>query len=201
MAKTERERIRPSHFRVGKGRISAVVLLACLLLAFTALGGTLAYIFTSGGQVDNTFLPVEVSCKVDEVFDGITKENVRLQNTGEAGAYLRAAVVVNWCSKTDGSICAEVPQPGRDYVLTVAAQSGWQQGSDGYWYYTKPVESGEFTEILIQSCTIAETAVIPDGCRLSVEIAGSAIQKDPTSVVQTAWGVQIAANGEIERLP
>ena len=83
-------------------RKKTVLLLAMVVLILAgAVGGTLAYIVTSSGPVQNTFTPAHVTCAVEEsdFVDGTStiKNNVTIRNTGNTSAYIRAAVVANWC--------------------------------------------------------------------------------------------------------
>lgn len=180
--------------RVGSGFV--LLILAVVL----AIGGTLAYIIANTEEVKNKFTPGEVRCEVLEDFDKITKSNVRIKNTGNTAAYIRATYVVTW-QKEDGTVNAKMPVAKTDYTIKFADDSDWIQIGD-YWYYTLPVlpfeagvETGE-TGVLIASCKLAEGAAVPTGYHLSVEIIASAIQSEPASVVAEKWHVAVD-NGEI----
>ena len=125
-------------------RKKTVLLLAMVVLILAgAVGGTLAYIVTSSGPVQNTFTPAHVTCKVVEEFDKQTKKNVTIQNTGNTSAYIRAAVVGNWVK--DGKIVA----PWVDNINY--SQSGLVKGNDGYYYYQSEVTAGQVTSNLFDS--------------------------------------------------
>lgn len=174
--------------RVGSGFV--LLILAVVL----AIGGTLAYIIANTASVENKFTPGEVRCEVLEDFDKITKSNVRIKNTGNTAAYIRATYVVTW-QKEDGTVNGKMPVVGTDYTIEFAENSGWKLIGD-YWYYTSPVAAGDETEDLIASCKLAEGAAVPTGYHLSVEIIASAIQSEPASVVAEKWHVAVD-NGEI----
>lgn len=176
--------------RVGSGFV--LLILAVVL----AIGGTLAYIIANTASVENKFTPGEVRCEVLEDFDKITKSNVRIKNTGNTAAYIRATYVVTW-QKEDGTVNGKMPVAGTDYTIDVesAKERGWML-IDGYWYYTSPVSAGGETGVLIASCKLAEGAAVPTGYHLSVEIIASAIQSEPASVVAEKWHVAVD-NGEI----
>ena len=91
----------------GKKKISALAI--CLLLTVVmAIGGTLAYLFTSTSPVENTFAPAKVGNYVKETLaedEGKWEiQNVTIVNNigGQTGnpeivdAYIRAIVVANW---------------------------------------------------------------------------------------------------------
>lgn len=180
--------------RVGSGFV--LLILAVVL----AIGGTLAYIIANTVSVENKFTPGEVRCEVledfDKItnFDKITKSNVRIKNTGNTAAYIRATYVVTW-QKEDGTVNGKMPVVGTDYTIVFAENSGWKLIGD-YWYYTSPVAAGGETGVLIASCNLAEGAAVPTGYHLSVEIIASAIQSEPASVVAEKWHVAVD-NGKI----
>ena len=180
--------------RVGSGFV--LLILAVVL----AIGGTLAYIIANTTPVKNEFTPGEVRCEVEETFKHNVKSDVKIKNTGNTAAYIRATYVVTW-QKDDGTVNGKMPVVGTDYTIVFADNTGWKKIGD-YWYYTLPVlpfedgvETGE-TGVLIASCKLAEGAAVPTGYHLSVEIIASAIQSEPASVVAEKWHVAVD-NGKI----
>lgn len=178
----------------------AVVLLVCLVAFATASAGvTLAYLFTATDPVENTFTPARVSCHVVESFADNVKQNVRIQNTGNTNAYIRAAIVVTW-KNSNGEVYAATPQKDTDYSIALNLEDGWAEGKDGFYYYNQKVapvtECGHeadsscencCTGVLIASCSLANGAAIPNDYHLSVEIVASAIQSAPDYVVEDEW--------------
>lgn len=174
--------------RVGSGFV--LLILAVVL----AIGGTLAYIIANTASVENKFTPGEVRCEVEETFKNNVKSDVKIKNTGNTAAYIRATYVVTW-QKDDGTVNGKMPVVGTDYTIEFAENSGWELIGD-YWYYTSPVAAGGETGVLIASCKLAEGAAVPTGYHLSVEIIASAIQSEPASVVAEKWHVAVD-NGKI----
>lgn len=185
----------------------ALTLLVCLVVLVTvAVGGTLAYLMASTQPLENKFAPSKVSCAVvEDPFYGTEKTNVQIQNTGDTDAYIRVALVVTWKNE-EGNVYAQAPvasdeNNANDYSIVFADQSGWEQGNDGFYYYTESVHPcthtdeephvGCMTEVLIQSVTQTEAqkANAPDGYFLSVEIVASAIQSEGMGATsaQDAW--------------
>ena len=74
-------------------RKPGALLLTLVLLALALTGATLAYLITHTDPVPNRFTPAHVSCTVTEDFDGTTKKNVNVTNTGDIDAYLRVKLV------------------------------------------------------------------------------------------------------------
>lgn len=162
--------------------------LSLLLVTVVAVGGTLAYLATQSGPVENTFKPSHVTCEVTEKFDGKTKSNVNVTNTSDTDAYIRVKLVsyrVNDDGQHIGGI-AEVPSftPG----------TGWVKNGD-YYYYTKPVTPGaQPAHDLIDSINLIGSYADADGGKQVIEVMAEAIQAkgvadDGTKAVVKAWGV------------
>lgn len=174
------------------------VLAASLVLALVvAVGGTLAFLSTNTEDVVNTFTPASVPPEIHETFDGKTKSEVKIENTGEVDAYIRAAVIVNWLKlDADGnveSVLGEQPVLGTDYTVSPEdPENGWVLHTDGYYYYTSAVKPGYSTGNLFDSITQEQEKT---GYELSVEILAQSIQADGvasdgvTKPVVDAWGV------------
>ena len=185
-------------------RKAPVALVAILVLLCCAVAGTVAFLVTKTDSVVNTFTPSKVTTYVEEEFNGQTKSNVKIQNTGDIDAYIRVAVIVNWADAS-GNVYGEKPVEGTDYTIsynkTVQADGGqWIEGSDGYWYYTKPVapsteDNPQYTGVLIKSCEPAGQA--PAGYDLQVTILADGIQSKPDKVVNEVWKVVEVKGGQL----
>ena len=170
----------------------AIKLVICLiLLLMISVGGTIAFVVTHTSEIRNTFTESVVKCEVDETFKDNVKSNVSIKNTGDTTAYIRAFVNVTWMNES-GQVASVSPK-STDYMIEYST-SGWLKGSDGYYYYSLPVQPNNKTAVLINSCQLLETASAPDGYYLSVEIVCSAIQSTPVSVVSNIWHVQLSGD-------
>ena len=165
---------------------------ACLCVIACVVGGTYAYLSAKTELVSNEFVPAKVSCSVEEEFTNGVKSNVKVRNSGNVDAYIRATVVVTFVSE-DGKVLAISPKENADYTVTWGAD-GWIKGTDGYWYYKNPVRPEETTAMLIESAQTTATA--PTGYRLHIQSVASAVQSAPENAVQEAWGVSVN-NGEL----
>ncbi|MDY3829392.1 MAG: hypothetical protein SOZ65_00440 [Erysipelotrichaceae bacterium] len=174
----------------------AIKLVICLiLLLMISVGGTIAFVVTHTSEIRNTFTESVVKCEVDETFKDNVKSNVSIKNTGDTTAYIRAFVNVTWMNES-GQVASVSPK-STDYMIEYST-SGWLKGSDGYYYYSLPVQPNDKTAVLINSCQLLETASAPDGYYLSVEIVCSAIQSTPVSVVKDIWHVQLSGSEIVE---
>lgn len=180
-------------------------ILVIVLLLFTVslgIGGTLAYLTDTTDRIVNTFAPGSVPPSIEENFDGETKKNVRIKNSGNVCAYIRACVIINW-KDAQGNLMSQQPAAGTDYTIQWA-DSGWQKLGD-YYYCLTPVKPGELTPVLIREVVQKERQA---GYDLVVEIAAQSIQSDGVdhsgkTPVELAWNVTIengtlrsAAGGE-----
>ena len=161
---------------------SGILLAAVIVLLAGAVGGTWAFLVAQSGPVQNNFTYAHVSCTVEEKFDGTTKSDVKIQNTGDIPAYIRARIVVTW-KDASGNVSA-VPVKNTDYTIAFNEKDWTQQG--GYWYCNTAVDATKFTPVLITECK--KTGTAPEGYDLSVEILADAIQSEPANAVTEAWG-------------
>lgn len=175
------------HSRIRMNKL-AILFIAVVMLIGAVVGSTVAFLVTQTEPVENKFTYASVSCAVSETFNGATKENVQIKNTGTTDAYIRATYVVNWLNK-DGSI-APVPQGTTPdgYTLSISENpdNAWTKGTDGYFYYLKPVAPGEFTK---DGSLVYCSVVYPENAEytLSVEILATAVQSTPANAVREAW--------------
>lgn len=196
-----------------KKKISVVAI--CLLLTVVlAVGGTLAYLFTTTLPVENTFQPARVGNYVEETFDGVTKTNVKVENSVEGdttevvNAYIRATYVVTWQkseTKEGKTVKYMKPADADDYTVSLNLDSTapgdvtgkWIKFGD-YYYFTGVVAPGNTTDVLINSISPVNGAA-PAGYNLHVEILSQSIQAEGTNdkgetPAQLKWGVTISAN-------
>lgn len=176
-----------------KNKKLLLIAIAVLIAVACTTGGTLAYLMAGTPSVDNTFRPVYVSCSVEEQFDGVTKTDVKIKNTGDINAYIRATFVVMWVAD-NGSVLGDKPVLGTDYTIDYGS-ANWLQGSDGFYYYNVPVSAGDTTAILLDKVILKGEA--PEGYSLTVHVAATAIQAEPAAAVTEAWGVQLNSNGSL----
>ena len=62
---------------------SGILLAAVIVLLAGAVGGTWAFLVAQSEPVQNNFTYAHVSCTINEEFDGTTKSDVQIQNTGD----------------------------------------------------------------------------------------------------------------------
>ena len=172
------------------GTLVALALVLCI-----AGGATLAFLTVTTPSLTNVFQYGHVTCAVQEEFDGTTKSDVSIENTGDTQSYIRVKLVFTWKDK-DGNVSAQPVNTG-DYTLELK-EDGWFE-KDGYYYAKAPVAPKENTPVLIEKCTeVAANA--PDGYTLSLEILADAIQSTPTRAVEQAWNVGVDTDGLLKEV-
>ncbi len=173
------------HFAAKKlNRSRLLALVALIVLCAAVVGTTVAYAVTRL-SIRNVFGTPDYDTSIEESFDGETKSDVAVRNNGDTAMYFRATVVCNWVNE-DGEILYDRPEAGTDYTIVYDATGAWFQGTDGYWYYSTPIQPGEKSAALIQTCT-ATANTAPRGYSLSVKILTEAVQADPADAVTEAW--------------
>lgn len=176
--------VTPSRRRSARrhGGRPLALLLALILVVGAAAGGTVAWLTQTTQTKNNNFSYGTVSCAINESFNGTTKSNVTVTNTGNTPAYIRAACIVNWVD-AQGNIAANVPA---DYTYSLSIPgAGWTAGSDGYYYYNGVVDANGKTDGSLLTCTSSHPA---DGeYTLSVKVIASAVQATPSTAVNEAW--------------
>lgn len=172
----------------------SMLLVSLVLIAAIAVGSTVAFIATSTEPITNIFNPANVTIDIDEKFENGVKTDVKVKNTGNTDAFIRAQIVVTW-KDANGNVSATKPVEGTDYTMTLN-EADWFQGTDGFYYCKTSVAPNGFTPALITECKKADGVTPPDGYDLSVEIIASGIQSTPDGAVTEAWGMTVT-NGQL----
>lgn len=184
---TEMNKKKHNHRNVDR----AVILLVSLVLVLgVAIGGTLGYL-TGQVKVTNTMEVGNFTTEIEENLtdDPTVKKDVKVKNTGDYNAYVRAVVVVTW-QNSDGDVYPETPAASTDYNITYG--QNWTE-HNGFYYYNGVVPAGQATSALIDTCTPVEDKA-PEGYDLNVEILASSIQAEPEQAVKEAWGMEYNAD-------
>lgn len=163
-------------------QFAVLACVAVLLMGF--VGSSLAWLMDSTPKVKNEFIPGDVTPEVTEGFDGNVKSDVKIQNTGNVDAYIRAKLVFTWQNKA-GEVLGVAPTSD-DYTI-YWTKEGWVDGPGGYYYYTTPVVPGGSTKVLATG--IMQVSPNPaEDYTLHVEVLAESIQSEPERAVIDAWG-------------
>lgn len=186
--------LKPSK-KVIRWNRSFVALAALLVLVLGIVGTTLAWLTDKTDALTNNFTYAKVSCEVLETVNEneTQKTNVRIQNTGNTEAYIRATYVVTYRDEA-GNILYETLEDDWKVDLTKEINTdSWVPGKDGYWYCKTPVAPGEETPVLFNDPINGNGTFLNDGRSKEqaityVEILATAIQSQPVNAMGEAWG-------------
>ena len=190
MYKSKHKKIENRKLKFGK---AGTLVLSLLLLVAVAAGGTIAWLSTKTGSIENKFTPSQVSCEVYEVFQNNVKSSVIVKNNSNIDAYIRVKLVTYRVNDKNQHIGGEASVPN------FSLGTNWRKYK-GYYYYTLPVTSGEYTPNMIKdgsSISLTGSYSDADGGKQVIEVMAEAIQSKPSSVVQQAWGVTVK-DGQIQ---
>ena len=191
-----------TYSRKPKRSIKPFLIAFCVcILACAAVSGSLAWLISAPGPVVNEFTPGEVTIQVDETFNGTTKSDVRIKNTGNVPAYIRVALVPAWVDD-EGNIAAKpasLEQLDNDCNIAWGKdgngyENDWFIGADGFYYCKTFINPGKSTPILIKSCTVKGEEHEYD---FELQVIASAVQSLPTSTVETVWPVVVDPDGRL----
>lgn len=156
-----------------------LLLVSITILILGTVGGSLAYLVTKTGPVENVFTPGKVDIEIDEPGwsdGGTVKNNVAIINQGNTPAYIRAMIVVTW-QKEDGSIHPTKPEEGKDYTITWT-KDGWSEPVNGWYTTTSEIAGGDKTGVLFTACGPVADKAPEGGYHLVVDVIAEAIQAD-----------------------
>lgn len=171
-----------------RSKKSIATLVSLILILTIGVGGTLAYLITSTGEVKNTFTPADYDIEINETLEDGAKKNVTAINMSDFDMYLRAAIVVTW-TNADGNV---IPQPSGATVTGIPTGDvgNWKMVGD-YWYYNTAVAPNATTDEIIGE---AEATGLTEGVKANLEILVQGIQAEPEQAVIDAWGSGVASS-------
>lgn len=182
-------------FNGSGGRKTALILSLCLIFAL-AVGTTFALLKANTAPVTNTFTAAKSDIEINEDVTGGQKRSIVVKNTGTAVSYVRVKLVMNWVSDDENNPTISAEPVG---ITPVINTTDWFLGTDGIYYYKKPVaaNNGETTNLLQKPIT-EPTEGKPDGCHLEVTVLAESIQAAPSAAVEGAWtAVKVGSDGNL----
>lgn len=193
-----------TYSRKPKRSIKPFLIAFCVcILACAAVSGSLAWLTSTPEHVVNSFIPGVVTIEVDETFDHSTKYDVSIKNTGNVPAYIRVALIPAWVDDK-GNIAAKPVSLELNDDCNIAwgkdgngYEADWFIGSDGFYYCKTVINPGDYTPILIKSCTVKDGEHKYD---FELQIIASAVQSLPTSTVGEVWPVVVGTDGTLAKI-
>lgn len=156
----------------------ALILLASLVLIVgMAAGGTVAWLITNTGAVQNTMVPASVPITINEKISDKTKTSVVVTNNGNTDAYIRVAIVANAVDEYGNVIAGDHPTYNVDTTK-------WELKNDGYYYYKGIVPAQSSTPALFSgnvNFADGEVNILAE----SIQVLGGYNNQKPETY---AWG-------------
>lgn len=156
-----------------QNRKAVLLVLSLVLVIAVGVGGTLAFLTDKTDEIQNTFTPTSAGVDITESFDGTTKSNVVINNTGDIPVYVRAMIVVSWQNE-NGQVLAPAPVLGTDYTMSLG--SGWTENGIYYYYNSFVPKGGSTAPLIVQAQQIKACA--DQEYTLHIEIIAEAIQAE-----------------------
>lgn len=180
-------------FNGSGGRKTALILSLCLIFAL-AVGTTVALLVAHTNAVTNTFTAAKSDITIKEDVKNGKKSSIQVENIGTATSYVRVKLVMNWVDESGRVVTGALPE------VSIVRDGSWITGSDGIYYYTKPVapkdaEPDNVTSELLGAPIKQENA--PDGCHLEVTVLAESIQAAPSTAVEGAWPAVKVVDGSL----
>lgn len=100
-------------------------------------------------------------------------------------AYVRVILEASVVSDTDANA---VLLEGVEVEYTFAKKTAWKVDANGIYYYTKVLEEGSTSEVLLEKVMIKQD--IPTGYHLEVKVLSDAISAGSLNNLKEAWGIE-----------
>ena len=125
----------------------------------------------------------DIDVKVEDMVDGLVKNNLTIQNTGIVTGYIRAAIVGYW-KNAEGVIEAPWSPDNGEGKFEKAADWGdhWKKGTDGFYYHLQPVGGNEFTAKLFEKYELNNVSEQNKDLILEISIVAQIIPEDQKSL-------------------
>lgn len=184
-----------------------LLIVAAAIVSALLIPAAVALMLRKSPNFNNSFIPAQVSCAVDETFVGNKKTSVKVDNTSNIPVYIRLRVVTYWQDSKGNVVARTSPVYEWKYDDTNLKydDTNWlYDAKEQTFYCKKPVGVGEETaELLklqeeIQLTPKTETYNGVDFVYYPVmEFVAEAIQSQPGKAVTESWKVTLDGEGNI----
>ena len=179
---------------------SLALLVSALVLSFSMVGGTLAWLSDDTGPITNTLTMPRTDITIEEEFDGAVKKDVRVKNNGDVPVYVRVTLNINW-QDSEHNVHPGIALGGNHFTIHFSQSAKWVL-NNGIYYYLYPLAPGKTTDNLIDSITLLDDPDVPEGCTLVVDVLAQSVQsqgmKDDAPMVEAqGWPVTVQSDGSL----
>ena len=119
----------------------------------------------------------DIDVKVEDMVDGLVKNNLTIQNTGIVTGYIRAAIVGYW-KNAEGVIEAPWSPDNGEGTFDGLNDTDWKKGEDGFYYHLQPVGGNKFTAELFEEYKLNNVSEQNKDLILEISIVAQIIPED-----------------------
>lgn len=173
--------------KVNKNRKYLFSLLGIIigLLLFSKVDGAVAWMQVSEKLSNNFFSPM-VDVEIIEEVDSNNLENFKIQNKSNTTVFIRVEAI-GTLKNSDGAIVSSMNAGSghvtEGYTISMNTGTDWVRGSDGYFYYVKPVKIDAVTELLFKSYSVSDSTLA-----FELNVYAQAVLPEN---VEEAWGASL----------
>lgn len=174
----------------------SLLMLFISISVIVALVLTLKYTFaslTDNDSKQNDFKAAEYKGSIKEKFAEPTENNpikinssyqkeVKISNEEDVRLFVRVMILPKAVSKIDRALMSA--ESGKDFTLTI--DNNWLDGDDGYYYYSKIVNSNEQTTALFSAITLLNPSY--ENADFSIELKAETVAAYSTNYQIAFWG-------------
>lgn len=175
----------------GIGSRKTIMIVIGLVLVFAlAMGGATgvyARLIDTTGAAEQTFQAPKLNCIIssEEITgsNNITYDQFTIsldQQSTNVPAYIRVKLIANWVDD-QGNILIAPPEGATGSLPAYRGDAGWHVESNGLIYLNSTLEAGQSASFTVTKNENAQVTVLAE-----------AIQAEPASAVQDAWGMSFA---------
>lgn len=161
--------------------IGISIVVTCTLLI--AIGISFAY-FTSKDSVVNVFNTGDINIEVNEnIDDSKDIKQVWVENKGPSDCLVRVSITPRWVDEEGNPINGDVNMIELGFAEQTDNAPKWIKGSDGFYYYTSRLSSGEITSNLLETVKLKDN--IPEEYKdmtLKIDVKSEAVQANKIQI-------------------
>lgn len=180
-----------------KKKLTSLIIIAVLVIT-ACIGGVFAYMFRDTGNKDYDFHKATVQCELKETTDNplTQKKSITVESLSNVDTYVRVRLVTYWVQYDGEGNAQVVGRPSGAIEFTYDSEN-WLKGENNTYYYKKPLAPNETTADLIANGNVITLAIEDEIYYQVIDVFAEAIQAEPASAANEAWGVTIDSDGNI----
>ena len=145
-------------------KIMSLVFLVIAAVGIGVTGASISHRMELTNQIRTPTVSVEVREEVGSVEEGLKTKKVKFENTGNADVFLRVSYGETWTYQEGEQrmILPNEPEGKEAAVKNWNTDGSWQEGGDGWFYYTRVLKPKESTPYILTAVDFRRTAELSD---------------------------------------